>query len=80
MNPRACSALDPFAAGHALGSLDPAERRFVAAHLGDCGRPHPAVRESLAVAGAIGEALAAPCGPPSSLRAALLEAVRREPR
>jgi hypothetical protein len=80
VNPLDCSALDPLAAGHAVGALDPIERRAVADHLGRCDRPHPALRESHVVAAAMGAALAPPCRPSDALRTAILDAIRADRR
>ena len=62
----------------ALGALDPADATFARAHLASCARPHPELRDALAVASAIGSALPDPDLPSPALRARLLAQVHAE--
>ena len=69
------AALGPSAA---LGALDAEDAAFVREHLRACGLTHPELREWLAVAGAIGEALSDEDLPSPGLRDRVLDAARRD--
>jgi hypothetical protein len=63
-----------------LGALDPEENAFVRAHLASCSRPHPELRESLALAAVLGSAMPDEDLPSPALRQRLLDSVRADAR
>lgn len=71
-----CAPTADLAPASALGALDPDEAAHMRAHLATCGRPHPEMREAVAVAAAIGEALPDEDLPSPGLRTRLLDAAR----
>ena len=62
----------------ALGALDPADAAFARSHLASCRRPHPELRDALAVAAAIGSAIPDPDLPSPALRERLLAQVHAQ--
>ena len=66
------------AAGWALGALDSDEAGEVRDHLATCRRPHPELRDALALASAVGSALPAADAPSTALRSRLLTAARSD--
>lgn len=73
-----CARLAALAPASALGALDPAEAAFVRAHLAACSRPHPELRDAVALAAAMGGAWPEEDAPSSQLRDRILEAARSE--
>jgi hypothetical protein len=73
-----CARIAALAPALALGALETDELAFAREHLAACARSHPEVREAMALAAAIGEALADEDLPSPALRQRLLEAVRAD--
>ena len=78
MNHDDCARLAGLAPAAALGALDSDEASFVRAHLASCSRPHPELRDAVAMAAAIGGAWPEEDAPSPQLRARLLGAARSE--
>jgi hypothetical protein len=73
-----CARIAALAPALALGALEADELTFARDHLAACDRSHPEVREAMALAAAIGEALADEDLPSPALRQRLLEAARAD--
>ena len=58
----------------ALGALDPEEATFMRSHLALCHQAHGELRDAMATAAVIGEALSNPATPSAELRARVLRA------
>lgn len=67
-----CDRLAAMAPAMALGALDPDDAAFVRSHLAKCPLPHPELRDALAVAAAIGDAVPERAVPSPGLRSRLL--------
>lgn len=78
MNTDDCARLAALAPAAALGALDPDEAAFVRAHLAACRHRHPELRDTVALAAAIGAAWPDEDAPSPQLRARLLAAARSE--
>ncbi|HEX2843823.1 MAG TPA: hypothetical protein VHP64_01105 [Candidatus Limnocylindria bacterium] len=74
MNPDDCARLRLLAPAAAIGALDPDDAAFVRPHLALCHQPHGELRDSLAAAAVIGEAMSDPATPSAELRARVLRA------
>lgn len=75
-----CARLSALAPASGLGALDPDEAAFVRAHLAACSRPHPEMREAMALAAAIGAAWPDEDLPSATLRDRILAAAREDGR
>jgi hypothetical protein len=73
-----CDRLASLAPGLGLGALDADEAAFARAHVAACHRPHPEVRDAIALAAAIGSALSPPDRPSPGLRDRILAAARAD--
>lgn len=69
-----CEGVARLAPGWALGALDPDESAELRAHLASCGGQHPALREAMTLAAAVGSAVPEEL-PSSALRARVLAAL-----
>ena len=69
-----CQRIARLACGWALGALDADEADGLRRHLASCGRPHDELREALAIAAAIGEALPRADAPSPNLRSRVVAA------
>lgn len=74
MNPDDCARLRLLAPAAAIGALDPDDVAFMRSHLALCQQPHGELRDALAAAAVIGEALSIPAPPSAELRARVLRA------
>jgi hypothetical protein len=74
-----CARLAALAPSVALGALDCDESAFVQRHLASCTRPHPELRDALAVAAMIGGAAVQEAFPSAALRQRVLGAALRSP-
>jgi len=71
-----CARLATLAPAAGLGALDPDEAALLRAHLGECARPHPELRDAVALAAVVGDARPEEDAPSPQLRTRLLEAAR----
>jgi len=73
-----CARLAALAPSAALGALEPDDAAFVREHLATCPRPHPELREAMAVAAAIGWAMPDEDLPSPALRERVLARAHAE--
>lgn len=73
-----CERIARLASGWALGALDSDEADGLRRHLASCGRQHDQLREALAIAAALGDALPRADAPSPTLRSRVLTAARAD--
>ncbi|MBW3613078.1 MAG: anti-sigma factor [Chloroflexi bacterium] len=73
-----CDHIARLASGWALGALDPDEADDLRRHLASCGRSHDELREALAVAAALGDAVPRADTPSPALRSRVVAAARAD--
>jgi hypothetical protein len=73
-----CARLAALAPSAALGALEPDDAAFVRAHLSACPRAHPELRDALALAAVIGEAMPDEDLPSPALRERLMARIHEE--
>jgi hypothetical protein len=73
-----CARLAALAPSAALGALEPDDAAFVREHLATCPRPHPDLRDAMAVAAAIGWAMPDEDLPSPALRDRVLARARAD--